>query len=285
MNDSEKIRVLVVEDDPGHMTIIRNYFESSSGGSFEIESVDLLSKALDALEKSTFDAVLLDMGLPDSQGEETFLKLHKNFPDIPVLVLTGNEDENQAVGAIRGGAEDYIGKSQLHESLLNTSIVFAVERNRLRKQQEQRKHQEVIDREMLELVRLSTPETTAITARMYSGSPLSEIASAEFKAAVSEFLDLLDLALEKRAYKTKEADDTPERLRDLGIQIGFLRGGARDVVDIHIAALKKRVGSGNSSREQAFLEEGRLMVLELMGHLASYYRSFYNATERKDIIS
>jgi PAS domain S-box-containing protein len=120
--------------------------------------------------------------------------------------------------------------------------------------------------------RLHALPETAVTARTFGLSPLCESLPEAFRELVQHYGDVMDVALEQRAYKVEH--NISERLRSLAQQVGFLRGGPRDVVEIHSAALKGRVEGGVPQKAQAYAEEGRLMVLELMGYLVSYYRNY-----------
>jgi ActR/RegA family two-component response regulator len=127
--DTEKIKkILIVEDDEKFARVlskqlIKNNFEGSYAGS--------LSEFLDVLKKGEFDLVLLDLGLPDSSGLETYEKISKMIPDVPVVVLTGLDDEKVAVEAVKKGAQDYLIKGEVDNRTLLRSLDYAVERNRL----------------------------------------------------------------------------------------------------------------------------------------------------------
>ena len=82
----------------------------------------------------------------------------------------------------------------------------------------------------------------------------------------------MDLALEQRSFRVEH--NLSERLRSMAESIGFLKAGPRDVVQIHSTALKRRRSQATPQKAQAYAEEGRLMVLELMGCLTAYYRTF-----------
>lgn len=279
--DVPTIRLLVVEDSPSDMELVSSMFSSSPNGKFDIQHADRLSTAMTTLESGEFDAILLDLGLPDSQGINTFVQLHQHAPDVPILVLTSLEDDASGEKAMRKGAEDFLTKRQMQSDMLKNSVKFAVVRSNVRHQREEQKQRDDQIREMEDIHRLSTPATTSITARIYSGSPLREKAPAEFRAAIAEYLDLLNLALEHRIFKTEDSNYT-DRLRELGTQIGFLRGSPRDVIEIHTSALKKRIEDMATSKAQAILEESRITLIELMGHLTSYYRSFYTTSSPRD---
>jgi hypothetical protein len=106
---------------------------------------------------------------------------------------------------------------------------------------------------------------------LFGAAPLREALPQVFQELVERYSVLLDLALEQRAYKVEH--NVSEGFHILVEHLGFLKAGPRDVVDIHSAALKKRTSGTNPFKAQAYVEEARLAVLELMGHMVSYYRN------------
>ena len=127
---SKKLHILVVEDNPADADFIHEMLLQAGPLNFQVESVSRLHAALTRLERKDIDLVLLDLGLPDSQGLPTFHKLQKAVPDIPVIVLTGNDDQELAVAAMRDGAQDYLVKGQIGGSLLARAVRYALERKR-----------------------------------------------------------------------------------------------------------------------------------------------------------
>jgi signal transduction histidine kinase len=124
------IRVLIVEDDPGDVKLVR-LFLLEYVHRYEVEAVKCISDAIKVLHDGVFDVVLLDMGLPDSQGIDTVLKVHNECPDIPIVVLTGLNDEETGVHAVRIGAQDYLVKGDVTSNLLTRTIRYAIERKRM----------------------------------------------------------------------------------------------------------------------------------------------------------
>ncbi len=106
----------------------------ASGASFELVDVtDRLSTGLERLAKNSVDVVLLDLLLPDSQGLETFDRMHSQAPQVPIIVLSGLDDESLALEAVRKGAQDYLVKGEVDSRLLGRSIRYAIERHRTEK--------------------------------------------------------------------------------------------------------------------------------------------------------
>lgn len=127
---SETLRVLLVEDNQADVDLIQEALPETGRVSFRIESVSRLSEALARLKNEGIDLVLLDLGLPDSQGLETYHKLSEATPHIPIIILTGTDDQEVAVAAVREGAQDYLIKGQIGGNLLTRAMRYAVERKR-----------------------------------------------------------------------------------------------------------------------------------------------------------
>ncbi len=128
---SEALRLLIVEDNPADADLIREMLPPSGPLHFQVESVARLSGALTRLERMDIHLVLLDLGLPDSQGLPTFHTLRQAVPGIPVIVLSGNDDQELAVAAVQEGAQDYLVKGRIGGDLLVRAIRYALERERL----------------------------------------------------------------------------------------------------------------------------------------------------------
>jgi len=124
--EPQHLKILVIEDNPADVRLLQ---KKLAPWPFELESSTRLSSGLEKIEKGTFDLVLLDLSLPDSQGIETFYQLHCHAPQIPVIVLTGLEDESVGNEAVQLGAQDYLVKGQVLPGLLGRSIKYAIERH------------------------------------------------------------------------------------------------------------------------------------------------------------
>ena len=116
------ISVLLFEDNPIHARLLQNLLKPE----FAVEAVDNLAAGLARLEAGGIDAILLDLVLPDSQELATFERVRATVPNIPVLVLTGLDDEVLAEEAVAAGARDYLIKTQINGESLARSIREAV---------------------------------------------------------------------------------------------------------------------------------------------------------------
>jgi len=128
--EDDFIRALLIEDNPGDARLIEETLKGVSGFSLKLEWVDRLSLGFARLEKNGIDVVVLDLSLPDCSGYETFQKLHDRFPQIPIVLLYGLDDEDLGVRAVRDGAQDYMVKNRLDGNQLARAIRYAVERKR-----------------------------------------------------------------------------------------------------------------------------------------------------------
>ncbi|MCU0610721.1 MAG: PAS domain S-box protein [Candidatus Eisenbacteria bacterium] len=126
--DTVRIRLLLVEDNPGDARLVREILRDASD--IQIEAVDRLSAALERLRREATDVILLDLGLPDSQGLETVRSVTATVPSVPVIVLTGYDDAETGMAAVRVGAQDYLVKGQIPAGLLHRVVRFSVERQR-----------------------------------------------------------------------------------------------------------------------------------------------------------
>jgi serine phosphatase RsbU (regulator of sigma subunit) len=122
-------RILLVEDNDIDAAIVVAYLRDDAR--FAVKRASTLSAACDALANGqVIDAVLLDLRLPDSSGLETFTTLHRQFPDMPVVVLTVTDDDEPAMAAVHQGAQDYLPKSDATTRTLTRSLLYAIERQR-----------------------------------------------------------------------------------------------------------------------------------------------------------
>jgi two-component system, cell cycle sensor histidine kinase and response regulator CckA len=129
--DNPPIKILLVEDNPGDVLLLQETLADITHFELELVHVDRLAKALDRLQSETFDVVLLDLLLPDSEGLETFVQIYDRVPLMPIVVLTGMADETLALRAMQAGAQDYLVKGHTSGSeLLMRSIRYAIERKR-----------------------------------------------------------------------------------------------------------------------------------------------------------
>lgn len=125
------INVLLVESEPEDLEGLRKSFAGMPGGPIELEWVSELATALQRLSAGGIDAVLLNPTLPDSEGIVSFERTNAFAPDVPIIVIADSDDDEIAVSAVQGGAQDFLGKEEATPQVLARSIRYAIERHRL----------------------------------------------------------------------------------------------------------------------------------------------------------
>src|SRR6202040_1564994 len=125
------LQVLVVEDNAGDVRLLREMFKGEKQGSFELTHLLRMSEAEIHLAKGGVDIVLLEMGLPDGHGLDTVRRAHAAAPSVPLIILTGLDDEALAAAAMTQGAQDYMIKGQIESRALPRALRHAIERHRM----------------------------------------------------------------------------------------------------------------------------------------------------------
>lgn len=128
MMASTHLTILLVEDNPGDARLITTYLNHDNGRTFTIHLADRVSRAKQIVSEEAPDIILLDLGLPDSQGLDTLHQLLACCDSTPVIVMTGLDDEETALKAIHVGAQDYLPKGRFDEHLLVRTVRYAYER-------------------------------------------------------------------------------------------------------------------------------------------------------------
>jgi PAS domain S-box-containing protein len=129
--DKPHIHILLVEDNPADVVLLGVALEQIASATFHMTAVERLKQGIACLAERSFDLVLLDLGLPDSQGLATFTQLHAQDPEVPVVVLSGMQDDELAVEAVHAGAQDYLVKDYVEREVLARAIRYAIERHQL----------------------------------------------------------------------------------------------------------------------------------------------------------
>ena len=126
-----KTRVLVVDDEPGDIFLLREMVEEGPNSRFQVVAeAGTLEDALRVLGRGGIEVVLLDLQLPDSRGVDTFILAHAAVPDVPIIVLSESDDEELALKTVQFGAHEYIVKGRVDAHLLQRALRYAVERAR-----------------------------------------------------------------------------------------------------------------------------------------------------------
>jgi len=131
LKQNRNIKLLLVEDNPADARLVQELLaEVDSSQRITVSQTATLKDALQMIYDTSFDVVLIDLGLPDSQGLDTLHHMQTTKPSLPVVVLSGHNDEELALEAVQNGAQDYLVKGQGDGNLLSRALYYAIERKR-----------------------------------------------------------------------------------------------------------------------------------------------------------
>lgn len=262
---NKQARILITDDEPDLLFAYSRILESE--GYSVLKSANG-SECLKLAKQQQPDLLLLDAMLPDIDGIEVCkqIKADPETAKIFVIIISGMRisTDDKAEG-LEAGADGYLTKP------IEKRFLLAQVRALLRIKRAEAALSNQQEKELLALGELASPSQAAISARLFGAGTLRETLPEIFDEMVERYSVLLDLALEERAYKVEH--NISEGFLFIVERLGFLKAGPRDVVDIHSTALKKKTRMVPPLKAQAYVEEGRLTALELMGHLVSYYRN------------
>ncbi|HML05552.1 MAG TPA: response regulator [Methanobacterium sp.] len=131
---SKPINILLIEDSAEDAVLIKEMLNESSKIPFNLTHVNRLKTGFEKLFQEPFDILLLDLNLPDSWGFDTFIRTYDQVPELPIVILSGFNDEEVAVKAVSEGAQDYLIKGEIDGRILARSIYYAIERKKIEKQ-------------------------------------------------------------------------------------------------------------------------------------------------------
>ena len=184
--DNKHIKVLLIEDNLTDIVLIREMLKEVRKPRFKLHNTCRLEEGLDHIEKNGADVLLLDLNLPDSFGLDTFLKAKERAPQIPIVILSVFDDEDIAISAVKGEAQDYLIKGKVDSSLLARSISYAIERKSI--EGELVRHRNHLE----ELVQERTIELQTANSLLQKEIEERKKAEEEIKASLEEKKILLE---------------------------------------------------------------------------------------------
>ncbi len=179
------ITLLLFEDNPGDAGLIKKMLEKSTD-SYKLKNVETLYEGLNLLKSQQFNVILLDLGLPDSDGINTFLNVHSKSFETPIIILTGLNDEKVGINAVKKGAQDYLVKRDVDSRLLERSIRYSIERKRT-EVEKQKLLEEV--QQFAEELEVSNEELQATTEELQAANRELEFASKYNRSLIEASLD------------------------------------------------------------------------------------------------
>ncbi|MEM8779435.1 MAG: response regulator [Cyanobacteria bacterium P01_G01_bin.49] len=282
--------VLLIEDKSVNTELLQTLLSDAQDNSlaqglkFLVTCAATLAEGMTSLQENSFDVIFLNLNLPDSQGLNSLITLRETVPKLPIIVETDTQNETLIIKSFQLGADGYLQIGTIDSSLLIYEIRLAIERQQYRtkltqEQQIRQQAQEFADLDAL----VKSSKNTSVTARLFGTYPLRESFPDVFEELAQIYGDLLDLSIEQRIFKVEH--NISEKLRILGDKLGFLKASPRDAIEIHTKILKEKSRDAPISKAQAYVSEGRLMILELMGYLSSFYRRYYISLSNINISS
>jgi signal transduction histidine kinase len=125
---SDLVKILLIEDNLAEARLLKEFLRQAEFKEFSLVHVKRLREALNELNQSSYDVILLDLTLPDSQGLSSLPLLMSHAPTVPIVVLTNTNDEDLAIEAVRQGAQDYLVKRHVNVDVLVRAVCYAIER-------------------------------------------------------------------------------------------------------------------------------------------------------------
>jgi PAS domain S-box-containing protein len=162
-NELKNLKILLVEDNQDEAELIQELFlESYRVPNLLITHIDSLQKAQAIVTEEIFDVILLDLSLPDSQGFDTVYEMQEYSLSIPIVVLTGYNDEQLALQLIQAGVQDYLIKTKITREVLIRSIRYAIERQQTQQilKQSEAKYRSIVENSLVGIVICEPEETT-----------------------------------------------------------------------------------------------------------------------------
>jgi DNA-binding NarL/FixJ family response regulator len=224
-----------------------------------------------ALQEQAHDVVVVDLSLiPHSERNAYLCQIHESFPAIPFVLIGQPEEDEFALSMITCGVQQFLLADSVTSDNLQRAIRHAAARNDLVQRLVSRLRSQERERELGKLDQLAQ-STSSVSERMTGSLPLSQSIPDTFEELVTRYEQLLDIAIERQAYHVQY--DLANAVKAFASELGRLRAGPRDIIQIHSTAVKRRLGNGTPERSQAIINESRLLMIELMGDLAQYYRT------------
>lgn len=256
-------KLLLVEDNSGDAELVAHMLENPDGEVYEISRATHLAEAIEGLRAAGVDVVLLDLDLPDSSGAKSVEALRLAAGAVPIVVLTGTDDESVANAAMKAGAHDYLTKEEFTSRNLRRVIGYAIARMR---ELQLNQLQESLDgyRSLS-----SSAQGTLVTAALAGSGAVSLRKPETFEALVRDYLVLLQPYLARLSDRIEPKRSEMEKIVTT---LGDVSGGPRDLIDMHVAALDRAVAQDDTLHSRSLVYEARLLALEMMGLLVDYYR-------------
>jgi DNA-binding response OmpR family regulator len=250
--------ILVIEDNLADVRVLQELLEENGYDDVVVKWAESLNGGMERLRLGGLEAVLLDMNLPDSRGLNSFLTLHEHFPNIPIVILAGEHDEELAAQTVRAGAQDYLPKFPVNVDLVVRSVRYSIERHRLQKELQNARHREEHHREM---------------------NTMKSLTSVEVKRKVLGRLDMIEAYAKKiRDYLVNKDGDPISTTKKIALEFFDQERSGKEVVQVHLKAMEHLTNGLEVGKIKLLSERGRMLVLGVLANLVDHYKEKRSGT-------
>lgn len=262
--------VLLVTSDSETAQRVNDFFHRTTQKNTGLCRLEGFSGLFDELEHNRYDLVLLDVTTAED-GLFYVKKMRNETKSIPVFVIVDDEQPHTAQEALDLGAEKTLYKSRVLEDLLLGLGDYLRKGRKLQQQLSDAEKETRVEKELRQFYeRVAGFSKTSVTEKSFSNGEEPDAFTEKMDQYAHRFADVLELALERQAYKVDY--NISGVLRTMSEELGYYGVSPRDLVRIYSQALESKQKIRNKNKYTAYVEEGRMLLLEMMGYLASFYR-------------
>ena len=275
VNLPKKLKILVIDDDEVDRQLIFRFLQNYRDKVDCIEEANDFDSGFSKILKKTYDCVLLDYKLPGRTGVDVLSKLKQfrfGLAPVPIVVLSTVSDDDFGLKMLRLGAQDYLIKKGLNHAVLMRSIRYSIERHRIFLELEKHRAKEY---EELEIVLKSrfAKAVGSIEAPVALKNKKHDPLDQRFPLIIGKIETAYSQIIDKYLNAIQHHEPPPHsEIKNLAQKIGDYDGTPNDVMQIHNRVLQAKCEASNKKRASAYSNESRLLAVEVMGHLADYYR-------------
>jgi DNA-binding response OmpR family regulator len=269
---TEPLRILLVEDSDDTAEQVNAMLAAADApGHCRVERVlDFEHAWRLLLSPGEWDVVLYRLREPVEREVSRLTVTHEAAPTVPIIVLLADAERvPDGMAALAAGAEDYQILAPSRRNELVVAIHKALHRSRSRASGPGVPEVDA-EIELHELGGICGPAALKVSARSLGSTSLSEREPEQYDRLIEQYRVLLDRSMNNRLFHDDEG--LGEDVNLFADRLGAMSAGPRDVVELHKEAIAGRIEDQNGAKARAYVDEGRLVMLQLMGHLVSFYR-------------
>jgi len=268
----QTLTVILIEENPTDARMVLEIFAApASGETYEVVHFECVDQAMARLDDPDVDAIMIGLQVPDTASHQALKAIRAHVSLAATFVLVRSADEGFGVEAIRAGAQDCLFKDELDGTVLSRSLRYGIERKRISAARIDQEGRDGARDELESWAAMCSPAPLRVTRRSFGQTSLKEATPDTFGNLVRDYQDILDRSLEERAKKTDKG--VVEELKRLADRLGSLGAAPLDVVDLHMVTITAKLRGQPLKKAKVYVAEGRLLLLKLMGDLASFYRN------------